>query len=144
MKSKKLISTLTVLFVFIILTGCTVGSVPKLDNVTWHMRSVQDVNKNGNIIAYGKHMENAAENIPQIELICKTADGILTIEDKTNGKTYSGTYTLADSIYEAKRYDIVIDDKKGSAVVSQTKYNGRNEATFIITVDSFTVNMYAE
>lgn len=52
----------------------------------------------------------------EIELTCTAKDGKLIISDKTNGKTYEGTYKVKSwSKFTNQSYTVVVDGVEGTA-----------------------------
>lgn len=140
------ISSICMLLTLLLMVGCgkTNANVPSIEEYTWTMFSVQSA-EDGQVIAYGERGDSTLDTAKKIELTCVVSDGSLTITDKTNGKSYSGTYRLKDTSSQAVIYDVVIDEKEGIAVVSMTTYNDDSgEPTFIIRLDDYAVNFYAE
>lgn len=142
MKRLSVIMILALLFS----AGCckTEENVPKIEDYEWRMFSVQSM-EDGQGLAYGECGGSTSETAKQIELTCAAKNGNLTITDKTNTKTYSGTYSLAEKSSQASIYEIVIEGMEGMAVVSMTTYqNGKEEPTFIISLEDYAVNFYAK
>ena len=72
----------------------------------------------------------------EIELTCTAKDGKLTISDRTNGKTYEGTYKVTSwGRFIGQSYAVVIDGKDGTAKMS-SKFN----RTLFISVGGYYLN----
>lgn len=72
----------------------------------------------------------------EIELTCVAKDGKLTLTDKTNGKTYEGTYTVTSwNRSSGQSYAIVINGKKGTANISS-----RFNRTLFISLGDYYLN----
>lgn len=128
-----------------LLAGCSHADVPKVDEYTWEMTSVQRKEQDGQAVAYGKRGSSTLENAVSMELMCTAKDGVLTLTDTTNGKTYSGTYKLKEIDPRSAHYDITLDGNEGLAVVAMTTYHdGSQDPTFIINLDEYVINFFAE
>ena len=95
--------------------------------------------------ALNKVLISAEDEAKQMELTCTANNGNLSIADKTNNKSYSGTYKHKETSTESVIYEVEIDGMEGMAVVSMTAYqNGEEEPTFIISLEEYSINFYAE
>ena len=109
------------------------------------MSSVQSGDTNGQAIAYGARGSSTLNIAKQIELICEAENGDLTLTDKTNNRTYTGTYKLDETDPRSSIYEVVIDGKKGTAVVAMTTYHdGSQDPTFIMNLGDYAINFFAE
>ncbi|MCF2675922.1 hypothetical protein I6E44_05270 [Pseudoflavonifractor phocaeensis] len=75
----------------VLLTGCS-SKAPKIDEYTWVMTSVQSMEAGGQAVAYGEKGSSTLEGAKQIELVCEAEGGNLTLTERTNDRTYTGTY----------------------------------------------------
>ena len=75
----------------VLLTGCS-SKTPKIDEYTWVMTSVQSMEAGGQAVAYGEKGSSTLEGAKQIELVCEAEGGNLTLTERTNDRTYTGTY----------------------------------------------------
>ncbi len=140
---KALIKALPLLLILII-ASCDIEKVPQIDGNTWKMETVA-ISNNGSILYY-----NPETNLPDIyasakplQLLCDADDGKISISDKTNGKTYTGTYQLEDTDFETKQYKIVFGDVEGYVITGKTKYINKDaEKTLIIAIDKYTMYFY--
>ena len=70
----------------------------------------------------------------EIDLTCTAKDGKLIISDKTNGKTYQGTYKVTSwGRFIGQSYTVVIDGEEGTANIS----SGFNRTLFISVGDYY-------
>lgn len=77
-------------------------------------------------------------NVP--ELVVVTLDGTITVTDKTNSKTYSGTYKVSRETPDGTDYEITIDGVIGHATASPTEYySGSEIPTLPINIDGYSV-----
>lgn len=70
-----------------------------------------------------------------IDLACVAKNGKLTIMDKTNNKTYSGTYKVKS--WRFQRYDITIEGKTGTANINKDSLFNR---TLFMSIDGYYLN----
>lgn len=125
------------------LTGCSNHQPPNIEEYVWSMSSVQSLNDNGEIIAYGANEKCDNENAVQVELECSAKDGVLEFKDVTNNKTYVGSYKLENANAKSINYSITIGTTKGFAVVSYTMYdNDSNMPTLIMNLGNYALNFY--
>lgn len=138
---------LNIIFIALIflLAGCSHTDVPKIDEYTWEMTSVQSKANEGQAVAYGERGSSTLENALPMELICTAKDGVLMLTDRTNGKTYSGTYKQKETDPQSTHYDVTLDGADGLAVVAMTTYHdGSQDPTFIINLDEYVINFFVE
>lgn len=138
MKRTKLL-LLVMLFMMLFTVGCTKKVTPAVEDNTWLMSSVQSIEDNGKIIACSESLKDVFEDAVYMELVCMADNGALTIKDKTNNKTYSGTYKLAHSTYESTSYEITLNGSLGNAVVSYTVYENNRQLTLIISIEDYAI-----
>lgn len=140
MKSKKMI------FIPILAVLCVVlyafFARPAIETHTWVLFSAQradlpyfvahqpgyDPSDTDQLFAFSK----------ETELTCVAKDGKLTITDKTNHKTYEGTYKAA-SWGRFRQYDVVIDGKEGTANISSEP-----NRTLVVSIGDYFLNFEAE
>jgi hypothetical protein len=72
-----------------------------------------------------------------VELVCEAKNGKLVLSDKTNGKTYEGTY--ATSSPKMGNYKVVIDGLEGTANISSVAYR-----ILTISIGSYLLSFHAE
>ena len=147
----KRIWTIALLMIFL-LTGCSKTAVPEIDEYTWTMDTIQSVNNNGQIIAHGPgstagagdFAETGTEAPLEMFLICEAENGVLTITDQTNHKTYTGTYKTAGTSPESLTYEVTVDGTDGMATVAMTEYhNGDQVPTLVMRLGEWTIYFYA-
>ena len=79
-----------------------------------------------------------------LEMDCTAKDGTITLTDRTNGKTYTGTYALEAADPESKTYFVALEGEEGLAVCGNTTfYDGSAAPTFIIRFDDYVLNFTA-
>lgn len=128
----------------VLLTGCS-SKTPKIDEYTWVMTSVQSMEAGGQAVAYGEKGSSTLEGAKQIELVCEAQDGNLTLTDRTNDRTYTGTYQESQRDSKSTIYEVSVDGTSGIAVAAMTTYqDGTQDPTLIFNLGDYTVNFFAK
>lgn len=144
--SKKYAGILLAVIMIFSFTACGQNG-NKIDECTWNLATVQSTENNGAIVAYDPNVALAGDsyaNATAVETSLSAEDSKLTIKDKTNSKTYEGTYSITDSNSQSTIYKVTIDGKEGTAVLSNTEYaDGASVATLILSVDDYAFNFQA-
>lgn len=121
----------------------------KIEHRTWVLSYVQKVEAPYFVIAHGKDYDVSNIKDPMfsfskpIELICEATDGKLQLIDKTNGKTYEGTYKMTSGLFGGfssftkKSFTVVIDGLQGTANFSSNK-------TLSVLIDGYNLNFEIE
>lgn len=140
LKLKKSISI--PLFVILCVIIFAVLAKPAIETRTWVLFTAQQKNASYAVVAHKPDYYVSNDNLfafsKEIELTCVAKDGKLTITDKTNGKTYEGTYEPT-SWGKFQSYDVVIDGIEGTANIS----SGFNR-TLLVSVGDYILNFEAE
>ena len=127
------------------LNSCGSNDIPKIETNVWAMSSIQSMDNNGEILIDGVDKNDLSDDATVLALTCLAQDGILTITDQTNNKSYMGTYKLDESNASSNIYSIVLDNHEGMAVVSLTTYqNGAETDTLIIRLQDYTLTFFAD
>ena len=117
---KKLCLLLAVCLLFC-LTGCTRFNV-KIEDHTWQMLTVQKNELDSQILACSPAYALVAayvEGATVVDMVCTAQDGKLIITDKTNQKTYEGTYEITSenknplATDKETLYNVTIDGQTG-------------------------------
>ena len=145
---KKYLVAILVSMMILILSGCSNQdsnqAFGQIDDYLWCMTTIQSTEQNGDVIACGKS-EVLYSGVPVIDLCCTANQGILTLTDKTNGQTYTGTYKLSQADKQSSIYNITLNDTKGMAVVSSTQYyNDTSIPTLIVSLENYALNFFSE
>lgn len=128
----------------VLLTGCS-SKTPKIDEYTWVMTSVQSMEAGGQAVAYGEKGSSTLEGAKQIELVCEAQGGNLTLIDRTNDRTYTGTYQQSQRDSKSTIYEVSVDGTSGVAVAAMTTYqDGTQDPTLIFNLGDYTVNFFAK
>lgn len=138
---------LSIIFIafILLLAGCSQADVPKVDEYTWEMTSVQSKEQDGQAVAYGERGSSTLSDAVPMKLVCTAKDGVLTLTDTTNSKTYTGTYKSKGTDPRSAHYEVTLEGKEGLAVVAMTTYHdGSQDPTFIINLDDYVINFFAE
>ena len=126
------------------LTGCS-SKAPKIDEYTWVMTSVQSMEAGGQAVAYGEKGSSTLEGAKQIELVCEAEGGNLTLTERTNDRTYTGTYQQSQRDSKSTIYEVSVDGTSGVAVAAMTTYqDGTQDSTLIFNLGDYTVNFFAK
>ena len=142
---KRFIAVILSVLLFVSLVGCNNTAKVPIENYDWSMATIQSTENNGAFIVYDPDIvidpEYTYSHCAPMKMTCEAKDGKITISDKTNNKTYEGTYKVTDKSPESTIYEITIGEKEGTAVTAMTKYpNGTGMATLIISVDGYSLN----
>ena len=128
----------------VLLAGCS-SKTPKIDEYTWVMTSVQSMEAGGQAVAYGEGGSSTLEGAKQIELVCEAQGGNLTLTDRTNDRTYTGTYQQSQRDSKSTIYEVDVDGTSGVAVAAMTTYqDGTQDSTLIFNLGDYTVNFFAK
>lgn len=141
---KKHIKAFAVALVCIGVAVFLLCSIPTIENRTWVLFTAQ---KSGVVVAHHKDYDLSGDTSglfgasKPIELICEAEDGKLVLIDKTNNKTYEGTYTSTSGRFGAfkkfKTYTVVIDGLEGTANISSDK-------TLFVSVGGYSLTFAVE
>ena len=128
---KKVIFVLLSLTLIFTLSACS-GDVMAIEDYEWKLRTVMkndiEVTQNEDelVVAVGEKDDiHPNAKIVDIKLVAK--DGIITVTDATNNKTYSGTYKVQKKTPKGTDYEVTIDGIKGFATVAPTEYYDGSE-----------------
>lgn len=128
----------------VLLAGCS-SKTPTIDEYTWVMTSVQSMDAGGQAVAYGEGGSSTLEGAKQIELVCEAQGGNLTLTDRTNDRTYTGTYQQSQRDSKSTIYEVDVDGTSGVAVAAMTTYqDGTHDPTLIFNLGDYTVNFFAK
>ena len=120
-----------------------------IERHTWVLSTAQQVEVPPFVVAH--HPDRDVSEIPMsefskpIELICEAKGGKLILTDKTNEKTYEGTYEISSlgfgklGFSKGTHYTIVIEGAEGTAIISSSF--GRE---MFMSVDNYSLIFEAE
>jgi len=135
--------------ILLLLTGCSTNegkqsNLPSIEQYDWEMTTVQSVEAEGQAIAYGPGESSTLDTAVEILLSCTAKNGELTLNDETNGASYSGTYKLTDTSQESLIYEVTVGETAGMAVVAMTTYHDESQVpTLIISLGDYALNFFA-
>lgn len=132
---------LSLTFIF---SSCTSETI-SIEDYEWKMRTVMSgnietaQNEDALIVAVGEPDELYPEaKIVDLTLIAK--EGKITITDKTNNKTYTGTYKVQQKTPKGTDYEITINGQDGYATVAPTEYyDGSEVPTLPINLGEYSI-----
>ena len=143
---KKHIKAFAVALVCIGVAVFLLCSIPTIENRTWVLFTATQADLPF-VVAHDKDYDLSKDqsglfqNSKPIELICQAEDGKLVLIDKTNNKTYEGTYTSTSGRFGAfkkfKTYTVVIDGLEGTANISSDK-------TLFVSVGGYSLTFAVE
>lgn len=120
------------LTLFVLLFSSCRSDLVAIEDCGWKMRAVMTSNveagstENDFVIAVGE-ADSLHPDSKIVDLTLSAKDGLLTIADLTNGKTYEGTYRVTRRTPKSIDYEIVINGTEGYATVANTVYYGGEE-----------------
>ena len=140
-KREKIISALVIAIACIIFAVIFNFVIPNIQNRDWVLAYAQKTDPYFAIVAHGADYDFSDRNDPMyisskpVELTLTAKGGKLRLTDKTNGKTYLGTYESSGSFGSRRgvpnrRYNVVIDGIEGTAYFSSTK-------TLLLSIDGY-------
>lgn len=139
---KKTISAILFLSIVIIALSSCKHDEYKIENYEWHLRRATYL-ENGatTVLAEDGSLGNTESTV--VEVILKASNGVLIITDKTNNKTYNGSYVKEKITPRSIDYKVIIDGKEGNATVAMTTYHdGREEPTLPINLGKYSLYFY--
>ena len=146
---KKILSMFLTTIMIFTLSACG-GDVVAIEDYEWKMRTVasNDIEAaqapDELIVAVGK----ADALYPEAEIVDLTLnakDGAITITDRTNNQTYSGTYEVQQKTPKGTDYEIIINGVSGYATVSPTEYyDGSEIPTLPININGYSLYFIPE
>ena len=146
---KKITSLLLLVVGLVVaLSSCGVGKV-KIEDYEWKMRTAMindlELAQTGELVVAVGEPDAVHPNAKIVDITLVAKDGIITITDATNNKSYEGTYTVSGKNPEGTDYEVVIDGKEGYATVAPTKHHdGTEEPTLPINLGDYSLYFYAD
>lgn len=129
----------------VFLVGCSSNNVPKIDEHTWELVTVQSREAEGQVIAYSSDNSDTFENAVEVNLECTAKNGEISLIDKMQDNTYSGSYDVLSTDRQSLIYKIIVDGTEGTGVSSMTTYSDENQTpTFIVSLGDYTLNFMAK
>ena len=132
-KSKKIFAFLVIAVLCLIISFHLILVMPKFEHRTWQLSYAQQADAPHFVVAHNAEYDFSNDESglydfsEPIELTLEANDGKLLLIDKTNGKTYEGTYEVASArfgklrAFAKKSYTVVIDGLQGTASFSSNR-----------------------
>ncbi len=122
------------------LSGCESSARVSIEDYQWKVTTIQD-NDSGYVAACSDGYTDLFPDVAEIDISCTAGNGGLTLINRTDNQTYSGTYIKESSEPESIIYRISIGDEDGTAVCAWTVYSdGSKTPTLIFSVGGYTLN----
>ena len=146
---KKIITFFAVVVLCLIISVFLILVTPKLENRTWKLSYAQQVDAPYFVVAHNTEYDFSDDKSglydfsEPIELTLEANDGKLLLIDKTNGKTYEGTYEVASGrfgkfrVFTKKSYTVVIDGLQGTVSFSSNR-------TLFVSIGGYCLNFEIE
>ena len=142
---KKILYTVPLMLLFIFSLSSCASETISIEDYEWKMRTVMSgnietaQNEDALIVAVGEPDELYPEaKIIDLTLIAK--EGKITVTDKTNNKTYTGTYEVQQKTPQGTDYEITINGQDGYATVAPTEYyDGSDVPTLPISLGEYSL-----
>lgn len=141
---KKILCLLITVIILFTLTACNVD-VLAIEDYEWKMRAVMnnDINISQNeeelVVAVGE-TDDIHPDAKIVDLFLTAKDGLITVNDITNNKTYNGSYKVQQKTPKGTDYEIMIDGITGYATVAPTEYyDGSKEPTLPISIGGYSL-----
>ncbi len=134
---------ISALIIFVLLFSFVSCDKDKRIDGKWEMTLAQTEEK---IIAHGPSQSESFTDYTdsvRLELILTAEDGRLTLEDRTGGKSYTGSYKKERSEKDEKniRYSVKLESTEGSAIIAETETpKGEKGYTLIIAVGGYAIS----
>ena len=136
---------IVLLLCLVLFTGCAQPQSIGIEDYVWQMSSIQSGGKNGAAVAYGPEGSSTLEDAVELDIACEASAGVLTLTNRTNGKTYIGTQSEIQTDPKSVIYEIEIDSKSGYATCARTEFgDGSARPTLIISVEDYAINFFAD
>ena len=139
---KKVITFSGIVIFCIIVAVILIFAMPNLENRTWDLSYAQQAEAPYFVVAHNADYNFSDDESglfdfsKEVELTLEAKDGKLLIVDKTNEKTYEGTYTINYGkhgrfrVFKNKTYTVVIDGLEGTANFSTNR-------TLFVSIDGY-------
>ena len=132
-KAKKIIISVFLVILCVGIIMFWISLVPSMENRTWLLSYAQQAEAPYFVVAHNSDYDFSGDESDlynfskPVELTLQAKDGKLLLIDKTNGKTYEGTYEVTSdhfggfSVFTKKSYTVVIDGLQGKANFSSNR-----------------------
>ena len=132
-KTKKIIISVFLVILCVGIIMFWISLAPSMENRTWLLSYAQQAEAPYFVVAHNSDYDFSGDESDlynfskPVELTLQAKDGKLLLIDKTNGKTYEGTYEVAPDrfgrfrVFAKKSYTVVIDGLQGKANFSSNR-----------------------
>ena len=128
----------------LVLSGCG-ARLPALEDCVWVMSTLQSMEQEGQVIAYGEGGSSTLKTARELRLTCRATDGTLFLEDHTHGKQYEGTCRIYQKKAQSHIYQVTLEGITGFATVAMTEYaDGTQKATLAVQVGEYAGTFFPE
>ncbi len=141
---RKILSVFLIVCAVLALSACSSDMVA-IDDCEWKMRAVMknDIeaaqNKDELVVAVGV-ADEVHPNAKIVDITLVAQNGVITVTDATNNKTYSGTYKVIQKTTKGIDYEVTIDGISGYATASPTEYyDGTEVPTLPINLGDYSI-----
>ena len=130
---KKVITFSGIVIFCIIVAVILIFAMPNLENRTWDLSYAQKAEAPYFVVAHNPDYNFSEDESglfdfsKEVDMTLEAKDGKLIIVDKTNKKTYEGTYTINHGkhgrfrVFKNKTYTVVINGLEGTANFSTNR-----------------------
>ena len=148
-KTKKIIISVFRVILCLGIIMFWISLVPSMENRTWLLSYAQQAEAPYFVVAHNSDYDFSGDESDlynflykfskPVELTLQAKDGKLLLIDKTNGKTYEGTYKVTSNrfggvrVFTKKSYTVVIDGLQGKANFSSNR-------TLFVSIGGYCLN----
>ena len=132
---------LCVLFclLFLCLSGCGESDL-KIEDYVWQMTTLQSVESEGKILAFGPGETGMPDTAVAYSLFCEASTGVLFLYSASGDQDHSGSYRVTESNRQSVLYAVTVGETEGMAVVSKTTYHDGGESpTLILSLGDYAI-----
>ncbi len=141
---KRKAAVFLVLSLFIVLLASCGRSRPCIEEYEWHLKSAMRVENNQLVVVATDGADNLHPEAIVVDVVLVASNGNITIQDKTNKKTYTGTYKTEGKTPDGAEYSVKINGLEGRAGAAMTTYyDGTKEPTLPISIGGYSLYFYA-
>lgn len=106
----------------LLLSGCGQKQELQIENHPWQITSIILTEEDGTA--------RSVEENP--DLVCTAHDGVLTLENRTSGKAWEGTYAFLEAQGGTVIYTLSLAGEEGRAIVSETVEQDRDAVPTLV------------
>lgn len=113
---------LTIAAALILLSGCGQKQELDMEHHAWQATSILLTKEDGTV----------SEIDRDLDLACTAHGGMLTLENRSLGESWEGTYTLLENKSGTAIYTLSLAGEEGHAIVSETTYQDRDAVPTLV------------